>query len=696
MGRWQHRSNRIWEFYYDEDRDIIEQVVRKGVAYFLPDRDRGRVTRGNRHYRFMSRHSDGRLPTGFPCTVDRVAPATVGYISHGPRLLTGSADEQTFFQFLRSWGGEWMWTNVGNDGTNLDWVVAALSSGTAIWVTDGSYNKDIAPHVSGAGWVLYCTSTGKRLYGNFYEFSEAAGSYRGELLGLLAIHTLAAAFESFYDIHLGAIKICCDNKGALHKSEEQRRRIPTGASQADIKRADIKRVLRNLKAVIKGTMQYEWVPSHQDKYKLWHQLPIEQQLNCMCDTLAKKAVADSLHKQPRLAGTQLLPREKAAVVIDGVKQTSDVAKAARFFLGHQEAEKLYTAPIQPRDEQGRRPKSSGLGWSREAFRAVDWKTLTECLRSKPQMYQLWLSKQSSGFCGTQDMVARWDATSDGKCPNCRCPESAAHLMVCPDRERTRLLHAMADELQSWLSAHHGHRELVYWIPRYIKLRGTRLLGEMPRTSVDFQRFARQQDLIPWRAFMEGKVSTALFRLQESALTHSSSTMTIGSWAKKFTTHLLHITHAQWVFRNVTLHDASVGYRMECRRTALLREIDALSTTDPQSLPEGRRYLLEMDFSSLLEASAEKQSYWLLAVRAAVKAGRRTRQREYRLSRRVHQRSRGQRRRQQPRARVLDDGAAEVWRNIEVSFGLRARATRKRVSSSSLFVSLPDNKRRRPD
>ena len=235
-----------------------------------------------------------------------------------------------------------------------------------------------------------------------------------------------------------------------------------------------------------------------------------------------------------------------------------------------------------------------------------------------------------------------------------------------------------------------------WIPRYIKLRGTRLLGEMPRTSVDFQRFARQQDLIPWRAFMEGKVSTALFRLQESALTHSSSTMTIGSWAKKFTTHLLHITHAQWVLRNVILHDTSVGYRMECRRTALLREIDALLTTDPQSLPEGRRYLLEMDFSSLLEASAEKQSYWLLAVRAAVKAGRRTRQREYRLSRRMHQCSRGQRRRQQPRARVLDDGAAEVWRNIEFSFGLRARATRKRVSSASLIVSLPDNKRRRPD
>ena len=174
--------------------------------------------------------------------------------------------------------------------------------------------------------------------------------------------------------------------------------------------------------------------------------------------------------------------------------------------------------------------------------------------------------------------------------------------------------------------------------------------------------------------MERKVSTALFRLQESALTHFSSTMTIGSSAKKFTSHLLHITHAQWVFRNVTLHDVSVGYRMECRQAALLQEIDALSTTDPHSLPEGRRYLPDMDFSSLLEATAEKQSYWLLAVRAAVKAGRRTRQREYKLSRRVQQHSRGQTRGQQPRTRVLDNGAAEVWRNIEFSFGLRTEST----------------------
>ena len=86
-----------------------------------------------------------------------------------------------------------MWTDIVNEGGDLDWVVTALRNGTGIWVTDGSYNKKMAQFVSGAGWVFYYTTAKKKLYRSFFERSPKAGSYRGELLGLLASHTLAAA-----------------------------------------------------------------------------------------------------------------------------------------------------------------------------------------------------------------------------------------------------------------------------------------------------------------------------------------------------------------------------------------------------------------------------------------------------------------------------------------------------------------------
>ena len=234
-----------------------------------------------------------------------------------------------------------------------------------------------------------------------------------------------------------------------------------------------------MKTKIKIKLEYEWVQSHQDKYKLWSELTIEQQLNCVCDTLAKSAVTRSLQPAHIRTTTLRLPCESAAVVISGIKQTSDVATEARFALGFKEAEKFYTTPIGTINDRGRRSRHGGLGWSKNAFHAVDWRALDATLDKKPQMYKQWLAKQCSGFCGTQHMVAHWDPTRDGLCPDCNNPERASHLNLCPDADRTRLLHSMADNLEKWLSNNHGHPDLIYWLPRYIKLRGTRQLSDFP-------------------------------------------------------------------------------------------------------------------------------------------------------------------------------------------------------------------------
>ncbi|MGB2419943.1 MAG: hypothetical protein ACPH9Z_07405, partial [Luminiphilus sp.] len=174
LGNWVERGHRLWEYYYDSGRDVIEQRTAEGVTYYMPVRQR-RFTRGSRAYTLVSVHNDGRLPIGHPCSVACAGRHEVRYLCHGPPQLVGVPNEKTFLEFLRSWGGEWMWQNVGNDDNSLDWLVAAIERGTTIWVTDGSYNKDIAPNISGAGWVIYCTETKKHLYGNFYEQSTSAG-----------------------------------------------------------------------------------------------------------------------------------------------------------------------------------------------------------------------------------------------------------------------------------------------------------------------------------------------------------------------------------------------------------------------------------------------------------------------------------------------------------------------------------------
>ena len=83
-----------------------------------------------------------------------------------------------------------------------------MQEGTTIWVTDGSYNKKVAPDVSGAGWLVYCTKRDKKLFGSFYKRSPQAGLYRGELLGLLAVHTVILAMEDHFGLEGTTTKVC--------------------------------------------------------------------------------------------------------------------------------------------------------------------------------------------------------------------------------------------------------------------------------------------------------------------------------------------------------------------------------------------------------------------------------------------------------------------------------------------------------
>ena len=77
-----------------------------------------------------------------------------------------------------------MWEQVQQEGGDISWLVEALQNNTAVLVTDGSYDRECAPSVSGAGWKITCRTARKFMEGSFFEVSNSANAYRGELLGL--------------------------------------------------------------------------------------------------------------------------------------------------------------------------------------------------------------------------------------------------------------------------------------------------------------------------------------------------------------------------------------------------------------------------------------------------------------------------------------------------------------------------------
>ena len=126
--------------------------------------------------------------------------------------------EDEFWAHLSSWGGEWLWEHTYLP-FGIDPLVVAIADGAAVLVTDGSYSQKIWHNIDGAGWLIYCRRRKKVVFKcSFYEWSGDAGSYRGELLGLLAVHLMVLAVEKFYDLQAGPRGlVACDNLGGLSK-----------------------------------------------------------------------------------------------------------------------------------------------------------------------------------------------------------------------------------------------------------------------------------------------------------------------------------------------------------------------------------------------------------------------------------------------------------------------------------------------
>ena len=149
---------------------------------------------------------------------------------------------------------------------------------------------------------------------------------------------------------------------------------------------------------------------------------------------------------------------------------------------------------------------------------------------------------------------------DEKCPNCRQQETANHLMICLDTDRTRLLTEQTNELSKWLDQDNKtESELAYWLPKYILMRGDKHFSEMGDMSNKMREIAQSQDKIGWRKFTEGCISTKIYEHQNFHLKMSSNRLNATNYTKQLISKIIQISHSQWIHRNISLHDQNQGY-----------------------------------------------------------------------------------------------------------------------------------------
>ncbi len=273
LGRWTHPTHRKW-LWYSSSVDDLHRVENRIVHHYLPSQSR-RLTRSDLGYSLAwTEPLRTNHVIGLPVSVQGLDSTCVYKLNTGTTLARGSQQPSNFGEYLRAWGGEWMWGEI-EDGQatkrDLTWLFQGMKSNTLVWVTDGSYDRKRAPLLSGVGWIIFCQDTGKRLVGSFWEKSLLASSYRAELLSLCALHLLAKALADFYKTSGWKATLCCNNLQALQLSSQERQQIKPSAACSDLHRS-----LCSTKNNFTGCFRYQHVAGHMDKYLLWHQLSLVQ------------------------------------------------------------------------------------------------------------------------------------------------------------------------------------------------------------------------------------------------------------------------------------------------------------------------------------------------------------------------------------------------------------------------------------
>ena len=569
------------------------------VDVYEPSEFPGARTRANRYSR--TRHDQDVPPRGGPCTVEEAGLGIYKIISY-TNMPPQVSHPETFVEVLEEWGCMWMWDDMrlsGDDG----WLKEAIRDNTLVAVTDGSYMRSLYPHMNSCAFILECTQGRGRLTGAFSEQTIAACSYRGELLGLMAIHLILLSVNRVSPTLTGSVHIYSDCLGALDRLRNlPPHRIPSKCRHSDI----LKNVMLHCGSM-SFTRQFSHVSAHQDDRTKWENLMRAEQLNCAADFGAKRVLLR--HDAADLPRQQKFPLEAVCVWAGREKMTSDTGHYIRYHAYQQLArEELAAAGI----------------LTKVQFDLVDWQVVHSTLSGVPRMFQVWACKQVFSIAPTNYELSRWSMQCP-LCPSCmQVRETCTHILHCTHAGRVDTLLATIKLLDQWMKTRATDTDLRECIYEYATGRGGITMEEIcSNKGYDgrYQQMAKAQDSIGWRRFMEGMVCKEIRMIQTTYTSLSGSRMSAERWTEELITKLLEVTHGQWLYQNIQVHDKVAGTLATLRKEEIQMEIEEQQALGSDGLLDEDCHLGECNLGDLEDTSGIKETYWLLAIKAAREAGR---------------------------------------------------------------------------
>jgi hypothetical protein len=215
LGKFMHESHKIWEWRYDSGNDCVLRQNGAVVEVYKHNGE-GAGNRGQNKVYTFSHLSQLDISMKAICSIVPELATSLKIAAHTKSVSTFAPE--CFLDILDDWGCTWLWRTLrisGCTGTGLyihsptgyDWNFRAIEEETLVGVTDGSYIREFYPHLCSAALVLECSLGCSRLILSFSEHCLQANTYRGELMGLMALHLLLLSFNRVRPHLTGSVHI---------------------------------------------------------------------------------------------------------------------------------------------------------------------------------------------------------------------------------------------------------------------------------------------------------------------------------------------------------------------------------------------------------------------------------------------------------------------------------------------------------
>jgi hypothetical protein len=421
-------------------------------------------------------------------------------------------------------------------------------------------------------------------------------SYRGELSGLYGITLLTYALAKVFHIESGAIEVGCDGETALFKCFKLDWVIDSSDSGFDLIRA-IRQMVTESGIVFKA----RHIKGHQDDLMEYDSLDRWARLNCDMDVKAKAHCA-AIRAENRSPIWKIY-KEPWRIWIGGRKICKDVAYQITDHIHGSKARKYW-------DDKRR----FGLPGSS----AIDWETVERAMSTSSFRRRQWVTKHTSGFCGTGKMMKLWKQRSSAACPRCGVePEDVEHVWKCQDRGAKEQWTASLQELSDWLTQQGtcpDTKKLI--LGRLDAWRNSENPADQGPVPDHIQPALEAQDGIGWRAFLEGCFALDWVGVQQQYFNWQKSRRTGRRWAVALVRKLWDVAWDQWEHRNGVLHarDTASTHQLLSQDTdaAIIREY----RKGQGHLPRSYSHLFRQPLLELMASPLPVKRQWVAAVQAA--------------------------------------------------------------------------------